>query len=56
MYEEGLGGVMHLLVKKSKLSSLFFVGELPNGPNGVVYPKMHLVCYAFWSSPTLEKI
>jgi hypothetical protein len=26
-------------------------------PNGVVDPKMdHLVCYAFWSNPTLEKI
>jgi hypothetical protein len=48
MYEEAMGGVMHLLVKTSKPSSLVFVGELPNGPNGVVHPKMdHLVCYTF---------
>jgi mannosyl-oligosaccharide alpha-1,2-mannosidase len=53
MYEEAMGGVTHLLVNKSKPSSLAFVGELPNGPNGVVHPKMHLVCYAFWSKPTL---
>jgi hypothetical protein len=57
MYEEAMGSVMHLLVKKWKPSCLVFVGELPNGPNGVVHPKMdHLVCYTFWSSPTLEKI
>ncbi len=57
MYEEAMGGVKHLLVKKSEPSSLVFVGELPNGPNGAVHPKMdHLVCCTFWSSPTLERI
>jgi len=34
------------ICQKSKPSCLVFVGELPNGPNGVVHPKMnHLVCY-----------
>ncbi len=57
MYEEAMGSVMHLLVKKWKPSCLIFVGELPNGPNGVVHPKMdHLLCYTFWSSLALEKI
>jgi len=57
IYEKAMGSVMHLLVKKWKPNCLVFVGELPNGPNGVVYPKMdHLVCYIFWSIPTLEKI
>jgi len=57
MCEEAMGGVMHLLVKKLELSCLVFVGELPSGPNGIVHPKMdHLVCWTFWSSPTLEKI
>jgi mannosyl-oligosaccharide alpha-1,2-mannosidase len=56
MHEEAMGGVMHLVVKKSKPSYLVFVGELPNGPNGVVHPKMdHLVCYTFWSSLTLRR-
>ncbi len=56
MYVEAMGGVMHLLVKRSEPNCLVFIGELPNGPNGVVYPKIdHLVCYTFWSSPTLEK-
>lgn len=46
MYEEAMGGVKHLLVKKSEPSSLVFVGELPNGPHGAVHPKMdHLVCF-----------
>jgi hypothetical protein len=57
MYEEAMGGVMHLLVNKLEPSCFIFVGELPNGPNGVVHPKMdHMVCYTFWSSPTSEKI
>jgi len=48
---------MHLLVNKLKPNCFIFVGELPNGPNRVVHPKMdHLVCYTFWSNPTLEKI
>jgi mannosyl-oligosaccharide alpha-1,2-mannosidase len=52
-----MGGVKHLLVKKSEPSSLVFVGELPNGPNGAVHPKMdHLVCCTIWSSPMLERI
>jgi len=52
-----MGGVMHLLVNKLKPNCFIFVGELPNGPNRVVHPKMdHLVCYTFWSNPTLEKI
>jgi hypothetical protein len=56
MYEEAMGGVMHLLVEKSKPSCLVFLGELPNGSNGVVHPKIdHLVCYTFWFNPTLEK-
>jgi hypothetical protein len=55
MYEEAMGSVMHLLVKKWKSTCLVFVGELPNGPNCVVHPKMdHLLCYTFWS--TMEKI
>jgi mannosyl-oligosaccharide alpha-1,2-mannosidase len=45
---------MHLLVKKSKPSCLVFVSELPNGPNGVVHPKMdHLVCYTFFTHSQL---
>jgi hypothetical protein len=41
-----MGGVKHLLVKKSEPSSLVFVGELPNGPHGAVHPKMdHLVLH-----------
>jgi hypothetical protein len=39
MYEEAIGGVMHLLVKKSKPSCFVFVGELLNGPNGVCASK-----------------
>jgi mannosyl-oligosaccharide alpha-1,2-mannosidase len=57
MYEKAMGGITHLLVKMSKPNNLVFVGELPNGPNGVVHPKMdHLVCYTFWSNLALEKI
>lgn len=46
MYEEAMKGVKHLLVKKSIPNGLVFIGELPNGPNGAVSPKMdHLACF-----------
>ena len=46
-------GVRHLLVRKSIPNGLVFVGELPDGSNGALSPKMdHLVrgTKLFWSS------
>jgi len=57
MYEEDNRRHYAFFGQKVKPNSLVFVAELPNGPNGVVHPKMdHLVCYAFWSNLALEKI
>lgn len=46
IYDYAMDGVKNHLVSYSKPNSLLFIGELPNGVNGALSPKMdHLVCF-----------
>lgn len=46
LYRESVDGVKKHLVRKSQPNQLTFVGELENGINGALSPKMdHLVCF-----------
>lgn len=46
MYQEALRGIKDRLIKKSYPNHLTYIGELPNGIDGTLSPKMdHLVCF-----------